>query len=232
MSPANAQQTPLFDDIPAGATIASIKPSARNPDRCSIRVGRKAVATIDQRHLAELGIAPGDPWTSELARRVHAASQFDKARKYCINTLTRRGLSRAALIGRLKRKGYDEPVCERVADDLQRIGLLDEQAYAESVARSIVRARPAGRRLIEAKLRQRGVAPETIERAASEVLEPRDQRADALALARKRLASMPDSLDERAKSRRLYALLARRGFPPEVCSECVREALASADPLD
>lgn len=51
-------------------------------------------------------------------------------------------------------------------------------------------------------------------------------RAGALKLAQRKVRTLGTRVDKLAASRRVYALLARRGFDPETCREVTREAVA------
>ena len=83
---------------------------------------------------------------------------------------------------------------------------LTPQAYV----RTGVGVRRRGTRSLRAELRGRGVAPEVIDLAAQEVDED-DERATALALARRRAPGMARLAPE-VRRRRLMGLLLRRGF--------------------
>lgn len=215
----------LLAAVRYGPTITEVKPSSRNPEKWSIRVGRIHAGTIDQRHITEIGLAVGMQWTESLAARIAAAQQEDKARRYALRALAQRGMSRKAMDDKLTGRGYAPEVRSRVIADMVRIGLLDEEGYARTVALTTLRARPAGKRLLEQSLRRRGVAPEVVRSVVEEVTVERDPLEDALELAMKRARVMPARLDAAARSRRIYALLARRGFDPDVCREATRRAV-------
>lgn len=125
---------------------------------------------------------------------------------------------------------------ERLADDLARKGFLDDRRYAESVAAAEIRRKPAGSRLIETKLRAKRIDAKLAREIASHtVSEDRARREDrgehknaaALELARRKMRTLSNRVDPDTAARRIYGLLARRGFDPDVCREVTRRVVRS-----
>lgn len=122
-----------------------------------------------------------------------------------------------------------------IDDVLRRLedsGLIDDEQFAQEWAQSRSRYSGRGRLALRRELRTKGIAAHTIENVLAEI-EPEDERAQALALAEKKLASSSLDLsdrDDRAKAyRRLAGVLGRRGFPPEVVTSVVGEVLRGGD---
>ncbi len=94
------------------------------------------------------------------------------------------------------------------------------------------RQRQLAPRAITAALRQRGVAEETIQAAVADIDE-QAQRSAARAVVEARLRRL-EGLDPTVVSRRLTALLARKGYSGQLAYATVREALQArgAEPAD
>ncbi len=73
------------------------------------------------------------------------------------------------------------------------------------------------------KLRQRGVAEDTVQAAVGRI-DGDSERAVAERLVRRRLRSL-GGVPAPARARRLVGLLARKGYPPGLAHEVVREVL-------
>ncbi len=218
-------QLALFDSIPEGAEIGRIRPSARDATRWTIRVDGRVVATLDGREVDRLGLREGGVWTPEMCDAVREACALDEARKFAKASLARRACSRSALIGKLRGRAVDETIAERVCDEMERIGLLDDPSYADSLARDRVSRGPVGRRLLEQKLRAKGLDRQEIAGAVERALEGSDPLEDALRLASARAARFGSELAREARIRRLTGLLARRGFEPDIVHQAVRRVL-------
>lgn len=223
---AAAKQRTLFEQIPSGSTISGIATTTADPDRLSIRIGRRTVARLSREAAQSIGLEVGLEWTHALEARVEEAAATERAVAYAVRLLGRRPLSRRELVQRLASRGFDRKAADAAAEEVVRMGLIDERAYAEAVIRNTTIRRPAGRRLLEAKLRGRGIETEAARRAIESAASESNPLEDATELARKRAATLPESLDGRAASRRLAGLLARRGFDAGVVQEAVRRALA------
>jgi regulatory protein len=102
---------------------------------------------------------------------------------------------------------------------------VDDVEYARAYLETHLRRRSAGWRKLEQDLRSRGVSSEDVA-AARARLEEREGPADEAAGARRVIAQAAARyarLDPRVRRRRLYALLARRGFDGDVIEAALRE---------
>lgn len=142
-----------------------------------------------------------------------------------------RARSRAEIRERLVRREFDEATIDDVLVRLTDAGLIDDDDFAQQWVASRSRYSGLGRLALRRELRTKGVAADTIESALAEI-EPADERAQASALAAKKLASssldLTDRADRATAYRRLAGLLGRRGFPPELISSVVTETLQGA----
>lgn len=152
-----------------------------------------------------------------------------KVRERCLNLLAQQPRTRAELERSLARAGAPAEVVGEVLDRFAKVGLVDDAAYAEAYVRTGLGVRRRGTRSLTAELRVRGVAPEVIDLATSEVDE-QAELATALALARRRAAGMA-RLDMAARRRRLAGLLLRRGFSGSIVSSVLAEVLADSPEL-
>jgi regulatory protein len=217
-------------DAPTGGAVRTRTGAA---GRVSLLVGGRSVAVLSADLVESLGLRRGAKWTPELALRVARALEKDIAQQAAGRLLAVRDRSKGELLSRLARRGVKTADAESLVADLARRGGVDDERFASALARSVVRARPAGAALIRARLRAKRVDRDTAERAAREALAGRDPLADATALATKKARAMPPSLDARARARRLTGLLARRGFDADTVERAVRRVLGGAheDPL-
>ena len=206
-------------------TITSIAPLSGDPPRVRIKSGREVIAIVAQETVAHLGLAIGQPITDELMQRLDAAARELTANRDAMRLLSFRARSTSELAMRLRRKGYDREIADRVCNRLRDAGLVDDEAYAHEAVGAMLARKPAGERLLHAKLRSKGLADDIARKAIAEHLDDRDLLADAVSLARSRIARMRD-LDDQTRRRRLHGVLARRGFDIETCRKAVDIALA------
>lgn len=133
---------------------------------------------------------------------------------------------------RLRHLGYPAAICDRVVDRLVELGYLDDLEFARAWIESRDRARPRGAVALRRELQLKGIADDII----NEVLAQREQaaldrsesvrevtldadREAAHKLLARRSAALRREADPRRRRQRAYALLARNGFPPDVCHD-------------
>lgn len=112
-------------------------------------------------------------------------------------------------------------VLERFAE----VGLIDDEAFASSWVESRHRGRSLGRRALAAELKRKGIDDELAAQALATVSTD-DEVAAATALVARRLRSM-QGLPRETQTRRLVAMLARKGFGGSLSYRVVTEALDS-----
>src|SRR3989442_9975048 len=136
------------------------------------------------------------------------------AREAALRLLERTRRTRSDLARRLRDKGYAPATVEQVIERLAAVGLVDDVEYARAFLEARLRRRTAGWRRLEQELRARGVAGDDVA-AARARLEEREGPADEIAGARRVVAQAArryQRQDPATRRRRLYPLLARRGF--------------------
>ena len=214
---------PQPKDIPidGSASITSLRACSDQPDQLSVRVDRVLMGRISFSTKARLKLAVGDAWTEDLAQSLHTELTRSRAYRSAIRIMSARAKSAEELRRSLHQKGNDPDAIKYAIDRLTELGILNDREYAGMKARSIIRSKPAGRRFIEAKLRQKGIDGSIIRETLDEELEDADPKADALMLARKMHRSLASIEDPEVRKRRLIGRLARRGFDHDAVRNAV-----------
>ena len=145
------------------------------------------------------------------------------ARAIALRQRTAAPRSRAQLETAMARRQVPDDVAGRVLDRLTEVGLVDDEAYAESLVRTRHADRGLARRALAHELRAKGISPEVTE-GALDGLGAEQERATARSLV-VRKASSTAGLDPRRRRRRLAGMLARKGYPPSLALAVVDEVL-------
>jgi regulatory protein len=140
---------------------------------------------------------------------------------------------------RLTSMGYRGPLVDGALVRMTELGYLDDEAFARSWVASRDRARPRGGHALRRELQLKGVDREIVDailderedEGARDADGPSADEAAAERLLAKKLPSLQRDADPRRRLQKAYALLARNGFSPDVCSLVARRALAR-DALD
>jgi regulatory protein len=139
-----------------------------------------------------------------------------------LGLLAVRPRSRRELERRLLGARFEPDEVEDVLVRLERVGLVDDEAFARQFAEHRFGSRKEGSRAVMQGLRAAGIASSLAETVAQDVQGDDEERAADLARSRvSRFAGVPA---EKAFAR-LSALLMRRGYGPEIARSAARKAL-------
>ena len=153
-------------------------------------------------------------------------SREEQARALCLRLLTARSRTRAELSGQLAKRGYPDDVSARVLDRLATVGLVDDAEFAEQWVQSRRANAGKSKRILAAELHTRGVDNDVIT-AVLGGIDAGAERDRAERLVRAKLRRETLSEDDARVSRRLVAMLARRGYSQNLASEVVLAELTA-----
>jgi len=154
-------------------------------------------------------------------------SREELARALCLRLLTAQARTRAELAGQLAKRGYPDDLSTRVLDRLTDVGLLDDADFAEQWVHSRRANAGKGKRALAAELHTKGVDNDVITSVLGGINPAAERgRAEQLVRSRLRREKLGDDADVRV-SRRLVAMLARRGFDQTMAYDVVSAELAT-----
>jgi regulatory protein len=150
-------------------------------------------------------------------------AQRSRAENVSMHALSRRGVSSSEMASLLASRDLDAQVVSDEVERLEGVGLLNDRELAENLVRAKQERKGLGRGAVTSELRSRGIAPELIEQAMSEI-DDDDEQARADEWAAKRSSSL-QGLDRATAERRLNGYLMRRGYRSETIRRAVEKAL-------
>jgi regulatory protein len=205
--------------------ITAIEPQRLHPERVNVHVDGAFRLGLSAELVLGEPLRVGDEVSEARLAELEARDQTWKARDAALSLLSYRARTSVELKRRLKRKGFDEEVSTATVERLDRLGVVDDAAFAESFVRDRVRLKPHGVRRLGQELRAKGVDEDTARAAIAGVME--HEGATELDLARAAAARWkPRAAEEPARARaRLQAFLARRGFGGDAVRIVVAEKL-------
>ncbi len=137
-----------------------------------------------------------------------------------LGLLAVRPRSRRELERRLLAASFDRAEVDDVLARLERVGLVDDEAFARQMAEYQFGSRRAGRRAVTGALMEKGIAPDLIAQVIDDAPDDEDHR--ALAAGRVRARCGWRSVDPVKAFARLTGLLVRRGYSPDVARRAAR----------
>ncbi len=165
------------------------------------------------------------------------ATVLDAAARF----LEARSRSEAEVRQKLARLGYRSELIEEAIGRLHTLHYLDDEAFARSWVESRDRSRPRGEHALRLELGRKGVDRETVDavieerrdaaatfaEAAGDLVPDNADEAAAERLLDRKRAALSREPDYRRRMQKAYAMLARNGFSPGVCSLVARRVVAS-----
>lgn len=148
------------------------------------------------------------------------------ARKILLDALTGQARSRRELADKLAKKLVPEAIATQLLDRFTEVGLIDDAAFARAWVTGRQRSKHLARRALAGELRRKGIADD-VAREALEEVDVSDEEAAARLLVRKKLRSLA-RVDGVTATRRLVAMLGRKGYPSGMCFAVVRDELTRA----
>ncbi|WP_166871190.1 regulatory protein RecX [Salinibacterium sp. ZJ450] len=148
--------------------------------------------------------------------------------KISLGALTRRGVSSREMQRVLVRRGVEPEAADAEVERLERVGLLDDTALAETLVRTLRDRKGLGKSALKAELGRRLIDSVAIEAALDET-DADDEAARALEVAMKRAPQLR-SLEREVAVRRLTAFLMRKGYSGGVVRSAVDTALGGYRP--
>ena len=145
-----------------------------------------------------------------------------RARNVLLFQLSKGAKSKAQLRAILVKREIPEDIAEPILDRFEEAGLIDDRQFAAVVVNSRRGHRGLSKSAIKRELGTKGVAPEIIDEALSEVTSEHELET-AQGLAVKRLRTM-GHLEKDVQDRRLSGYLARKGYGGGVVYAAIRFA--------
>jgi len=145
-----------------------------------------------------------------------------------LNQLNFMPRSRKELEITLAKRKIDADVANEVLDRFVEINVINDADFAELLVRSRCNTKKVSRSIMRQQLRQKGVDQEIIEEALLAVTDD-DELRMATELVEKKSRAM-NQLDPQVRKRRLFGLLARKGYGTAIALKVINDL--EADDFD
>jgi regulatory protein len=194
------------------AEITALKAQKKNPDRVNVYLDGRFGLGLPAIVAASLKV--GQVLSAVELEAVKEQGAVEEAYNRALNYLSYRPRSRAEVVAYLQRRGTPEGQTAAAIGRLERIGLIDDEAFAQFWVENRERFRPRGLRALRYELRSKGVHDRAIEQALAGV----DASVSAYEAASKKARQLRHA-DQQTFYRKLVDYLARRGFDYEIARE-------------
>lgn len=155
----------------------------------------------------------------------------ERAQNLCLWHLGQGPRTRKQLTDAMTKHGVPLDMAEGVLAKLEEYNYVDDQSFADNYVRSRHSGQQRkGASALRQELTRKGVDAEIIAEALEQVT-PESEMENARALVAKKLPSTR-RLERHKRVNRLVAMLARKGYPPGVAYQAVKDAIDAEDPVE
>lgn len=186
--------------------IVSLVPSQKVQGRWLLTFEDGTKLKLTDKEMVDFSLYQGLDVPETALDQLRSAAAASRCRRRAVNILSARPLSRSELEKRLVEKGENPDHAAAACDDLERLGYLNDEQYAKTLASYYVN-RGYGPRKIRDELYRRGVPREYWDGAMDD-LEPDTGAIDAFVASRLGRIEHPDRKDVK----RVSDALMRRGY--------------------
>ncbi len=156
------------------------------------------------------------------------------ARAIVLRQLTQSPKSRHQLARKLAERNVAEDIAQHVLDRFEEVQLIDDSEFASMWVRSRSESRKLAPAALRRELADKGIDPETAESALAQI-SAEDEESAARSLVQRKIRPGMDLSEREARdkhTRRLAAMLARKGYQPSLAFRVVSEVLDQAGTLN
>lgn len=199
------------------APISAIKIQVKKADRCSLFVNNEFLIGLDQHVLLEYGFKKGDLFSEEQWQDLWEKEQTQKVFHWLLNRLELRAHSKFELKQKAQQKGFPLKWIDPASEKIERLGLLDDEAFAKLFARDKQKLKSWGWIKISFELRKKGISDSIIKLVGYELQSDFDVISEIEKLLKKREKHFLRESDEQKRKRKMLSYLAGKGYSISDC---------------
>jgi len=191
-------------------TITSIQVQKKNKERFSLYHEDRFLLGIKSQTLVFCSLKKGTILTNKLLETILKAEQYNKAKEYSLNLLSRRDHSIKEVILKGIKKGFNKKILESITFELHKNKYLDDHRFALNYIHDAIEFRKWSLNKIKFELQKKGVIKSII----SELLSDLDNsiwKEQMFTLIRKNKAKFKRTESNKQK-KKLYDYLSRKGY--------------------
>ncbi len=172
---------------------------------------------LDRDVALQYGFCENKDVTDAELEKVVKASALARAKSRALWYLSRGDCSKRAMSQKLARAGFSDDVCFEVVQTLVRLGLINDQAFAERLAQNMAQKNYSSRQIL-AKLYEKQIPAEIAKQVVLDT--PVDAKSAIKTIIEKKYAT---KINDKNKRQSVFAALARKGFAIDDIKTVMRE---------
>ena len=190
--------------------ITAVEP--RRKGLVQLYIDGEAAVKLDAETFLKSRLKPGDLLTDEELHQLIAASDARRANEKALYLLEHRSHSKKELTDKIARTAASREAAQAAADRMEELGLVDDEAFAQSYARELFLRKRFGPMRVKQELRQKGISPELIDELVDQYDDGELLQENIRMVLEKKYSAWRE--DEKTR-RRAFAALQRLGYSYE-----------------
>ncbi|HEY5535278.1 MAG TPA: RecX family transcriptional regulator [Ignavibacteria bacterium] len=204
--------------------ITKIEKQKKRRGRYSIFLDNEFGFGITDNTLLKFGLRKNDELTEQKIDEIKNYDEFDYAKKYSFDLLSRSPKSEKEIRTKLKQKKISDSNIIKVIDALKELKFLDDVNYAKLFVESKLRNNPVGKAVIKNKLREKGISKELIEESIENFYDDAVEEKKAESILLKYMKKKTGD-DYYTLKRKCFQHLVSKGFDFDLVNELLRKHL-------
>ncbi len=201
--------------------VTSISPQKRRTDRYSLFSDGTFLVGVSAQTLVDLSLKKGVELTPFLFDKIQNAEEYQQVKDSFYDYLSRRDHGSFELKQKALRKGYPGEVIDRVLEEFDRKGLLNDEEFAKKFAGDKFRFKQWGPVKIKNSLLKKGVHKQVAEKAVQNITNDLDQQQICVDLLRKRKRHFMREPDAIKRKQKMYRYLAGKGYTGDIIQKSI-----------
>lgn len=201
--------------------VTSIEPQKKKKLRYNLYSEGEYICSLSADSLVKFGIKQGALISENELKEAVEADNSQYAFDSAANLLSFKMRTKTELRDKLLSKRIEENAVDCAIDKLESYGYINDKLYAKEFVDSAVLASRYGRKVVEFKLKQKGIDDDTIAEALQHYTDDEESRIAKLQL--ERLLKKYDGEDKGKSRQKIYSTLTRRGFSFDIINSVLSE---------
>ena len=203
--------------------LTDIQINEETPSRRILYLDGAYFDSVDAGCIPKLGLRVGLEIEAEVLQKLIEADEGMRAKNYALELLSSEDYSKSQMIYQLGQKGFSPQAIDTTLEDLEQLGHIKDEDFAQKWLDRRQRSKPKGKKLLEHELTNQSIDKTTVDRVLAGI-DNAEEANTALQLARKQ-AKRYQSLPPQVAKRRLHGFLFRRGFDYETIQSVTEQVL-------
>lgn len=204
--------------------ITKIERQKKNKSRWSIFLDGEFVFGVSEDTIIKFGLRTNDELNDEEEKEIRDYDEFTYGKKAALDFLSYRQRSVKEIKDKLKKKLLSSSSVEKVITHLEKVGLIDDLAFAVEFVNAKLRMKPKGKRVLDQKLMEKGISKEVREKVLTDTFEHIDENELALQNFNKYFPRVKNK-ERMEQKKKIFEHLVRKGFDFDTVNQVIRENL-------